>query len=454
MFKNTAGQKWAVFAFQDEGGTNPGEPVTGDAANITANLRLDGGAANAVDDVNPTELEDGVYIFDITQAESNADNIVIAPASSTANVNVIGLPAALYTRTDVSGVEAKIDTIDGIADAILIDTAEIGAAGAGLTALATQASLDVVDGIVDAILIDTGATLDAAITAIDTKVTDIQGATFDTATDSLEALRNRGDAAWTGAPPTVHTGTAQAGATNTITLDVGASAVDNLYTLLRVSITSGTGVGQTRAIKAYNGTTKVATTINDWVVIPDNTSGFEIVSDSITEIIAAPTAAAVADAVWNESTTGHTTAGTFGEQLKNDVDAILVDTSTTLQNAITTIDGIVDAILADTNELQTDDIPGTLATLATAAALATVDTVVDGIQTDLDNATDGLGAIKAAVDLGATAAALATVDTVVDAIKVQTDQLLFTNNNVHVNLVKIAGGADLAAAGAGGQLYG
>ena len=223
---------------------------------------------------------------------------------------------------------------------------------------------------------------------------------------------------------------------------------------MRVSITSGTGVGQTRAIKAYNGTTKVATTINDWVVIPDNTSGFEIVSDSITEIIAAPTAAAVADAVWNESTTGHTTAGTFGEQLKNDVDAILVDTSTTLQNAITTIDGIVDAILADTNELQTDDIPGTLATLATAAALATVDTVVDGIQTDLDNATDGLGAIKAAVDLGATAAALATVDTVVDAIKVQTDQLLFTNNNVHVNLVKIAGGADLAAAGAGGQLYG
>lgn len=31
-------------------------------------------------------------------------------------------------------------------------------------------------------------------------------------------------------------------------------------------------------------------------------------------------------------------------------------------------------------------------------AVATVDTVVDGIQTDLDNGTDGLGAIKAAVD--------------------------------------------------------
>jgi len=34
-----------------------------------------------------------------------------------------------------------------------------------------------------------------------------------------------------------------------------------------------------------------------------------------------------ADAVWNEDTTDHTTAGTFGEQLKTDVDAILVDTA-------------------------------------------------------------------------------------------------------------------------------
>ncbi len=40
-----------------------------------------------------------------------------------------------------------------------------------------------------------------------------------------------------------------------------------------------------------------------------------------------PTAAAVADAVWDEATAGHTTSGTFGEQLKTDVDAILADTA-------------------------------------------------------------------------------------------------------------------------------
>ena len=93
MLKNTAGQRWIVFAFDRT--TNV--PKTGDAANITANLRIDGGTANAVDDTNPSELEDGFYYFDITQAETNGDNIVICPASTTSNIQVIGCPMAVWT---------------------------------------------------------------------------------------------------------------------------------------------------------------------------------------------------------------------------------------------------------------------------------------------------------------------------------------------------------------------
>jgi len=93
MQKNVAGQKWVVFAFDETDNT----AKAGDAANITANLRIDGGAANAVDDANPTELEDGYYIFDITQAESNGDYILMCPASTTANIQVIGVPGALWT---------------------------------------------------------------------------------------------------------------------------------------------------------------------------------------------------------------------------------------------------------------------------------------------------------------------------------------------------------------------
>lgn len=54
-----------------------------------------------------------------------------------------------------------------------------------------------------------------------------------------------------------------------------------------------------------------------------------IAADAITAAkVAADVSAEIADAVWDEATAGHVTAGTFGEQLKTDVDAILDDTGT------------------------------------------------------------------------------------------------------------------------------
>ena len=99
MQKNTTGQKMIVYAWD----TTDLSPKTGDAANITANLRIDGGAANPIDDTNPTELEDGYYIFDITQVESNGDLLLIAPASSTGNIQVRGVPEAIYTSSFTPG---------------------------------------------------------------------------------------------------------------------------------------------------------------------------------------------------------------------------------------------------------------------------------------------------------------------------------------------------------------
>jgi hypothetical protein len=75
----------------------------------------------------------------------------------------------------------------------------------------------------------------------------------------------------------VRSGTAQAGAAGTITLDAGASATDNLYQDCVVVINSGTGVGQNRAIKSYVGSTKVATIFPNWTTNPDNTSVFTLI---------------------------------------------------------------------------------------------------------------------------------------------------------------------------------
>jgi len=143
MFKNVASQYWIVFAFDRTDNT----PKTGDAGNITAKIKINNAAAGASDDTNPTEIEDGYYVFTLTQAETNGDMLSILPESTTANIQVIGCPEVVFTS---SVSHARAGYLDELAaanmpadlDAVLADTAVIGAAGAGLTAVPWNAAWD------------------------------------------------------------------------------------------------------------------------------------------------------------------------------------------------------------------------------------------------------------------------------------------------------------------------
>ena len=75
-------------------------------------------------------------------------------------------------------------------------------------------------------------------------------------------------------PP--ETGTAQSGTASTIVLASGESAVDNYYAGLPITITGGTGAGQTKIIAAYAGSTKTATIQGTFGTTPDNTSTYSI----------------------------------------------------------------------------------------------------------------------------------------------------------------------------------
>lgn len=140
MKKNVSGQKWRVFAFNRL--TNA--PVTGDAANITAKIDKDYAGRNALTDTSPTETEDGYYLFDLAQAESNADVLDIYPESATPNVQVVGVPGTIYTTFPQTGDGyALANGASGFAAiknqtaAIEADTqdlqTQVGVDGAGLT---------------------------------------------------------------------------------------------------------------------------------------------------------------------------------------------------------------------------------------------------------------------------------------------------------------------------------
>lgn len=79
-------------------------------------------------------------------------------------------------------------------------------------------------------------------------------------------------------------GTATAGGASTITLPGAALATDDIYNGSTITITSGTGSGQSRIISDYVGATKVATVSVAWTTQPDNTSTFTI-SDLIGQYV-------------------------------------------------------------------------------------------------------------------------------------------------------------------------
>lgn len=84
---------------------------------------------------------------------------------------------------------------------------------------------------------------------------------------------------------TVATGTAQGGTAGGITLAAAASPVPDAYTGMQVSITAGTGSGQTRYITAYDGGTRVATVELKWGTVPDATSQYRVFVNGIPQFL-------------------------------------------------------------------------------------------------------------------------------------------------------------------------
>lgn len=84
------------------------------------------------------------------------------------------------------------------------------------------------------------------------------------------------------------TGTAQVGgSTISIKLAAGASAVDNFYRGMTLTITGGTASGQVSNVVAYNGTTKLATLFPAITGTPDATSTYSLAPSVFYDPIAA-----------------------------------------------------------------------------------------------------------------------------------------------------------------------
>ncbi len=109
--------------------------------------------------------------------------------------------------------------------------------------------------------------------------------TFDNTTDSLEAIRIQGDAAWTtggGSGLTaLASGTAVAGTASTIDLADAETFADNELNGNVINIHAGTGAGQSRVIKSNTLANDRCTVVPNWTTTPSSDSQYEIVQGSV-----------------------------------------------------------------------------------------------------------------------------------------------------------------------------
>ena len=308
-------------------------------------------------------------------------------------------------------------------------------------------------------------------------------------------------------------GTAQSATGTTIVLRSAAAFANDEIIGATVYIVSGTGAGQSRTITDYVQSTDTAT-VDTWTTTPSGTIVYKIFATppasatavpavNVTQWLGSACATPSVSGVPEVDLTHVAGATTDVSSLATNVAAILVDTGTTLDTKLNTIDDFLDtevaAILADTNELQTDwanggrldllldsassagdpwgtALPGAYgagtagkiigdninATISSRASQTSVDTVDDLLDTELAAVktvvdailvdTAEIGAAGAGLTALATAAALDTVDNFLDtevaAIKAKTDSLTFTvagqvdANIQYINDVALVGDGD------------
>jgi hypothetical protein len=154
-----------------------------------------------------------------------------------------------------------------------------------------------------------GAVYDSLIAGTDKLAVDAQEISSDsTAADNLELMYDGTGYAGGTTKLDVNTATIAAGAITATAIATGAIDADAVAADAVAEIQSG--------LSTFDPSTDVVAHVT---LVDTTTSNTDMVA-------AAPTTAAVADAVWDEAATGHTDAGKAGAQVWTDIDAILVDT--------------------------------------------------------------------------------------------------------------------------------
>ena len=277
------------------------------------------------------------------------------------------------TGYSISGTKTTLDDLNDVSTAEVNTQVDLGLSDIGLDHLvaASVTGTDITDNSIIARMVSKSATADWD--------------SFDNTTDALEAIRDRGDSAWVtgggGSAPTeaeIYTYFTSSSRQDTFKADVSALAtaasiaalndfnpatdtVANVTTVATTTTNSdmrGTDNAFLAASAPTNFSDLAITASTGRVTVGTNAdkTGYSI-SGSITTLdgLNDPTAAAIADAVLDESLAAHNTGGTLGKAIRQIKEGV-VSAESTVNDASATTTSFVTALTNAVDDFYNDKI--------------------------------------------------------------------------------------------------
>ena len=377
--------------------------IKGTDALYVDTVQLNGGSQSLVD---LKDLVDNGY-----NTTSHKINGVILADVCTTNTDMVGTDNAALATTALTNVtwtnakavflNASIQTIDTVVDGIQTD---LNNSTDGLGALKTLIDTNQTD--LDTIIVDTG-------TDIPARFDGIEGTTFATATDSLEAIRNRGDDAWVtgagGSSPTVEeirsemdTNSSRLSAIEADTTGIGGAAMRGTEGANTI-VPDAAGVAPT-AIEIRQemdaNSTKMAPsqTLADYKATGFSTHSVTDVWSSITRSLTDKSEFSLSTigikGIWDQATSVLTTIGSVGKLIVDNINATISSRSPSSEydTEMARIDTTISSRNAIAPNTVIPDVAGIAATLhgITDGKIDVVDGIVDAIRNKTDNLPSGI----------------------------------------------------------------
>lgn len=355
-------------------------------------------------------------------ASLSADMAAVKTDTGTA-LTRIGTPSNLGGGATLAANNSDIEA----------QTDDIGAAGAGLTALASQSSVNTIDDFLDTEM----AAVKAVTDKLDDTVEDQGGGVFGFTEAALQEAPTGGGGVTDDDLGIAASGTAQGGTASSIQLADATNKPDNYFNCMTVFLTGGTGAGQSRAIESdgWDGDTDTASITPDWTTNPSSDSTYNVFGTACASGGGGGglDAAGVRAAVGLASPNLDTQLGGIDDAVDTEVAAIKTKTDFLPSATAGSTGGL---FIAGTNAATT--ITTALTTTFTGNLTGNVGGTVNGLtSTAQGNMRTALGMSSANLDtqLSGLSSAIAVIDGIVD-------QLLVGVNVSQVNGEDICGTGD------------